>query len=354
MKIIDRYIMVTLIKAATVAMVTFLAITAFLTLIDELGDTGRGNYTTITAIQYVLLVLPRVAYELFPIAAVIGAMATLGILSHNSELVILRTSGVSLVRLAWSLTKGGLLIVLAAVLVGEFVAPVSEQTAQQLRAIAMSEQITLKTRNGFWSRDGDNFINIRKILPGNRIEDIYVYEFDSNNNLKSSTYAQRAEYIEDRWQLENIEKSYLTRTGVTQEVQKTESWDALLNPELINLVTIRPQYLTLLELYRYIEYLKSNSQNSLQYQQALWSKLIQPVTIIALILLALPLVKSDSRSISVSQRVLMGSLIGIAFHLFNQIAAQMGVVYSINSIVSATVPTLVVLAITFYMMRRSA
>ncbi|NIN36869.1 MAG: LPS export ABC transporter permease LptG [Gammaproteobacteria bacterium] len=354
MKIIDRYIIVTLIKAATVAMVTFLAIIAFLTLIDELGDTGRGNYTTITAIQYVLLVLPRVAYELFPIAAVIGAMATLGILCHNSELVILRTSGVSLVRLAWSLTKGGLLIVLAAVLVGEFVAPVSEQTAQQLRTVAMSEQITLKTRNGFWSRDGDNFINIRKILPGNRIEDIYVYEFDNNNNLKSSTYAQRAEYIKDRWQLENIEKSYLTRTGVTQKVQETESWDALLNPELINLVTIRPQYLTLLELYRYIEYLKSNSQNSLQYQQALWSKLIQPVTIIALILLALPLVKSDSRSISVSQRVLMGSLIGIAFHLFNQIAAQMGVVYSINSIVSATLPTLVVLAITFYMMRRSA
>lgn len=354
MKIIDRYIMVTLIKAATIAMVTFLAITAFLTLIDELGDTGRGNYNTITAIQYVLLVLPRVAYELFPIAAVIGAMATLGILSHNSELVILRTSGVSLVRLAWSLTKGGLLIVLAAVLVGEFVAPVSEQTAQQLRAVAMSEQITLKTRNGFWSRDGDNFINIRKILPGNRIEDIYVYKFDSNNNLKSSTYAQRAEYIEDRWQLENIEKSYLTRTGVTQEVQKTESWDALLNPELINLVTIRPQYLTLLELYRYIDYLKRNNQNSLQYQQAFWSKLVRPITIIALILLALPLVKSDSRSISVSQRVFIGSLIGIAFHLFNQIAAQMGVVYSINSIVSATVPTLVVLAITFYMMRRSA
>jgi lipopolysaccharide export system permease protein len=354
MKIIDRYIMVTLIKAATVAMVTFLAITAFLTLIDELGDTGRGNYNTITAIQYVLLVLPRVAYELFPIVAVIGAMTTLGILSHNSELVILRTSGVSLKRLAWSLTKGGLLIVLAAVLVGEFVAPTSEQTAQQLRAVAMSEQITLKTRNGFWSRDGDNFINIRKILPGNRIEDIYIYEFDSNNNLKSSTYAQRAEYINDRWQVENIEKSLLTRSGVTQEVQETESWDALLNPDLINLVTIRPQYLTLLELYRYIDYLKSNSQNNLQYQQALWSKLIQPLTIIALILLALPLVKSDSRSISVSQRVLMGSLIGIAFHLFNQIAAQMGVVYSINSIVSATVPTLVVLAITFHMMRRSA
>ncbi len=354
MKIIDRYIILTLIKSFTVSLLAFLALFVFQYMLEELGDTGKGNYNTVTAIQYVFLSIPRLAYELIPIAAVIGSMATLGILSHNSELVILRTSGISLYRLAWSLAKGGMIIVLFAMLIGEFVAPTFEQTAKHLRSVAISQQIALKTRNGFWSRDDSSFINIRKILPGNQIEDIYIYEFDEYNKLHSSTYARRAEYIEDKWRLEDIQKSVISSDGVTGERQESAIWESLLSPELVSLVTIRPQYLTLRELYRYITYLEENNQNSLQYQQALWSKLIKPFTIIAMIILAVPLVKSHSHTITVSQRVFIGSFIGIAIHILNEIAAQMGVVYAINSLISATAPTILVILVTVYLMRRSA
>jgi len=335
-------------------MTIFIALSAFLTLIDELGDTGRGSYTTLVAVEYTFLVMPRVAYELFPIVAVIAAMATLGILSSNSELVILRTSGVSLLRISWSLIRGGILIALLAVLVGEYVVPICEQTAQQLRSVAISDQIAIKTRNGFWSRDGDNFINIRRVLPGDQVEDIYVYEFDDQNNLASATYAKRANYMGESWNLEEIQKSIISRSGVEIRKHVEQNWTTLLNPELINLITIKPRYLTLRELYKYINYLKENNQNTLQYQQALFSKLVRPVTIVVLILLAVPLVKSDTRSISVSQRVFVGSVIGIAFHLFNQIAAQMGVVYAINPLISAAVPTVAVLALTLWLIKRSA
>ena len=352
MKIIDRYITVILLKTSAVAMLVLLALFAFLSLIDQLGDVGRGQYDVLKVIEYVLLTLPRLTYELIPVAAMIGGMTTLGILARNSELVIIRTSGISSFRLAFSMMQGGGLIVLAAVVVGELVAPYSEQTAQDMRSVALSEQITLNTRNGFWSRDGSSFINIRKILPGDQVKDIYIYEFDADARLRASTYARQGRYVDDQWILEDIEQSNIGNEMVTGKESKLAAWESLLNPGVINLVTIKPDYLTFRGLLEYITYLKQNGQNSQRYEQALWSKLVSPFTILALIVLAVPLVRSHGRTVAVGQSIFIGCLTGLVFHIINQISGQMGMVYSINAVISATLPTIVVVCVTAWLLHR--
>ena len=352
MKILDRYITVILLMTTGVALLVLLALFAVLLLIDQLGDVGHGNYDVIKVIEYVFLTLPRLAIELAPVAAIIGGMTTLGILAHNSELVIIHTSGVSRFRLALSLMKGGLLIVLVTLLVGELLAPYGEHTAQQMRSVALSRQVALNTGNGFWSRDGSSFINIRKILPGDQVEDIYIYEFDAEDRLRTSTYARRGRYANGQWILEDIEQSVIENEKVIRMDLKLAAWESLLNPGIINLVTIKPDYLTLRGLLEYIRYLKQNEQNSQRYEQALWSKLVSPVTILALIILAVPLVRCRSRTVAVGQRVFLGCLAGLVFHIANQISAQIGIVYSINAAVSVTLPTIVVASITLWLLRR--
>jgi len=354
MKILDRYITVILLKTTGLALLVLLALFAVLSLIDQLGDAGRGHYDVIKVIAYVFLTLPRLAFELAPVAAVIGGMTTLGILAHNSELVIIHVAGVSRYRLAFSMMKGGLLIVLAALLVGELLAPYSEHTAQHMRSVALSEQIALTTGKGFWSRDGSSFINIRKILPGDQVEDIYIYEFDDEDRLRASTYARRGRYVNDQWILEDIEQSVIDNEKIVRNDLKLAAWGSLLNPDVINLVTIKPDYLPLWGLLEYIEYLKQNEQNSQRYDQALWSKLVSPFTILALIVLAVPLVRSGSRTVAIGQRVFMGCLAGLIFHVANQISGQMGMVYSINAAVSAILPTLVIASLTLWLLRREA
>lgn len=349
MRTIDRYIATTLLKLTAVALLVFLVLFTFLSLIDQLEETGRGNYDVIKAIQYVLLTTPRIAYELVPIAAVIGSITTLGLMSYNCELVVIRASGVSLARLAYALFKGGLLIVVFAVLLGELVAPYCEQAAQHLRSVAVSEQISLKTRNGFWSRDGRSFINIRKLLPGEQLEDIYIYEFDENNRLRIATHAGSASYRDGQWLLKNIRQSIIEEEQIIRNDIALAVWDSLLNPDVLNLVTVKPQYLTVSGLMEYISYLKRNEQNSDQYEQALWKKLIMPVTVSVMILLAVPLVKTYSRTVSISQRIFIGCFIGITFHVINELSNQMGLVYSINNFLSAALPTLIAGAATFYL-----
>ncbi|OGT33403.1 MAG: LPS export ABC transporter permease LptG, partial [Gammaproteobacteria bacterium RBG_16_51_14] len=325
MRILDRYIGKTLLRTTLIALLVLMAIFAFFSLIDQLEETGRGHYGLLQAIEYVVLTMPRLACELFPIAAVIGSMAAIGLLIRSGELTVIRAAGVSQLRIAYALCKTGLLLALITVVIGELVAPICEQAAQHRRSIALTEQIALKTKYGFWSRDGHSYINIRKILPGDRIEDIYIYEFDEEDRLFSSTYAREAEYTDEQWLLHDIVQTRLSEDKATSYRMKLAAWDALLNPEMINLVTIKPDYLSFWGLVSYIGYLSKNGQNSQLYEQALWSKIINPFSIIAMILLALPIVRRGSQIPAVGQKIFIGALIGIIFHTGNQVAGHLGV-----------------------------
>jgi len=286
--------------------------------------------------------------SLFPIATVIGSMAALGMLANTSELAVIRTSGVSQTQLAYSLMKTGVIFIVVSILIGEVIAPISEQAAQQKRSVALTKQISLKTKHGFWSRDGDNYINIRKILPGDRVEEIYIYEFDRNHQLRSSIHAKHAEYDQDRWVLNDILKTEISEEQITTTRYETAEWEALLNPEVINMVTIKPRYLSVHGLINYIDYLKANNQNSKLYVQAFWSKLINPFAIIAMILLAICVVKCEGRPIGLGQRVFIGALLGITFHLVNQVTGHLGIVYGIPAFISVSLPTILVFSYVIY------
>ncbi|RKZ49411.1 MAG: LPS export ABC transporter permease LptG [Gammaproteobacteria bacterium] len=352
MKILDRYIALTLIKVTLLALFSLILLFSFFALIDQLDATGRGNYGIWQALTYVLLTVPRLAFELFPIAAVIGSMTTLGMFSKSSELAVLRTSGVSQLRFAWALSKGTAVLVLLSLFVGEIVSPYTEETAQQMRSVALSGQITLKSKYGFWSRDGHSFINIRKILPGDKVEGIYIYEFDDEDKLRTSTFARRAEYKDEQWVLEDIRQTEITDEGVNVNRMAHATWDALLSPDVINLIIIKPQFLSFIGLYDYIKYLKINGQSSVIYEQAIWSKIINPLTILVMVLIAIPLVKTYSRMTGVGQRVFFGCLIGIVFHISSQIAGHMGVVYNFNPALSVTFPSVFMLSIIIWLLRK--
>ena len=350
MKILRQYITAELLRTCLLALFVLVALFSFFTLIDQLEDT-RGNYGTTQAIVYTLLIIPRIAYELFPIAAVIGSMALLGIMMRHHELEVLLTSGISRLKLVSLLLRSSLLVVGIAVITGEIIAPVAEERAQTLRSLALSENITLKSRYGLWIRDGNNYVNIRRVLPGNRIEDIYVYEFDKDHNLLSSFHAGNAVYVEGEWLMEDINQSLLGHETVQSRSVREEKWQSLLNPEIINVVTVKPQYLSALGLVNYISYLKQNAQSTQIYEQALWVKLIKPFSILAMIALAVPLISKVSITLAVGQRVFIGALAGIIFHILTQVSENLGVVYQIPPIISVTTPTLLLIALILYLLR---
>ncbi len=116
---------------------------------------------------------------------------------------------------------------------------------------------------------------------------------------------------------------------------------------------VEPGQLGVLELRDYIAYLEENNQNTLRYRQAMWGKFVYPFSILVLIALAVPLVKTEARSGAFGQRIFIGTLIGILFHIFNQAMTHLGVVFQLHPAFSTLLPSAIVFLITLWLIRRS-
>ena len=165
MKILDRYIILTIVKASSVALLILGILLLFLAFVDEMDDVGKGFYQTSDAFLVALLSAPRIIYEIFPIAAHLGTLVGLGMLGTHGEFVAMRSSGYALRDILLATIKASVLMIAGILILGELLAPVSEQYGQTLRNTKQQKQVTMQSQNGFWARDGQAFINIRKILP---------------------------------------------------------------------------------------------------------------------------------------------------------------------------------------------
>ena len=342
MKIVQQYFIVNLVWPTALSLAVLSGVFAFFSLIDQLEDAGQGNYGVYQAITYVILTLPRLAYEIIPIAAMIGGMTCVALLARNSELVVIRLAGVSEYHLAGIMARAGLVVVLFSVLLGEFVVPGSEIKARYQRSIALTEQVAMQTKYGFWARDGNSFINIRKILSGDFIEEIYIYEFDDKARLRNSIFAENARYIDGRWVLEGVDRTSISidGSGTSREHYGRAAWESWVNDVLINLVLINPLYMSLRNLSDSIRVLKSNSQSTASYEQALYGKLVRPFTILAMVILSIPLVAARQLGGGLGQHVLTGALVGVLFYFVNSAFGHIGIVYGVHPFISAAAPTL--------------
>ncbi len=353
MLIIDRYIARAVVGATLTVLVVLLAIFSFFELIDELEDLGQGAYGLFEIIQVVLLGLPGLAYQLFPIAALIGSLLGLGALAERNEITVLRAAGVSRLRVIRSVMQAGAAFAVLAVIIGELVFPLTARQAQELQAYAQHDHVTASTESGFWARDGNSYINIGEILAEDRFRDIRILEFNRANELRSATVARSARYVDRQWQLEDIERTLFDGNRITAEKQDHAAWSSLLNPELIGMVAVNPDTLSLVDLVRYVEFVERTGQSAQRWQHALWGKLGYPLACLVMVFLAIPLVMSASRSSSGGRRVLLGALIGLAFHVLNQASSHLGVVFSVAPALSALGPTALLFGVGLLLNRRA-
>jgi lipopolysaccharide export system permease protein len=352
MKILDRHIGFHVVRDSLLALFTLLAIFSLVEFLDDLSDVGKGSYTIVAAMKYMLLTTPDRIFILFPVASVIGSLIGLGSLAAHRELLVIRASGVSSLRIAGAAMKAAAVLVLASVLVGEVLSPYTEQLAQRLRTTALSDNAALETGNGFWVRDGSTFINVGQALPGNRMAELYIYEFDDQRRLRVATYADRGKYVDGEWTLEGIRQSVIGKDGVIGRNVVEADWQSGFDPQLAEVVSVRLASLSIPGLMRYVDYLRSNGLDVARYELALWSKIIHPFSTAVMIFIALPLVLGRLGSVGIGQRIFAGIVIAVSFLLVEQLAGHMGLTFGLNPIFAACAPTLLVFALAVWMFRR--
>jgi len=351
--LIERYIAVTMLKATGMTLLVLVTLLIFFGLIEEVDDVGRGSFELQDAFLVAILSAPRYVFEVFPAAALIGSLIGLGAMGAHGELIAMRGAGFSLRQIVLAVLKTGVAMMLAVFLFGELVAPASEQWGEQHKIEKTQEKVTLKTRYGFWARDGRAFVNIRGIQPGARLQDIYIYEFDEQRRLVLATHAKRANHKGDHWLMHEIEQSRISEDGVSRRHLAQARWDSLLDPGLLSAVVVQPTMLTISELFRYIGVMRDNDQSAIDYEVALWLKLATPLSTLVMLFISIPFVLAHQRFVSLGQRIFLGLVLGMGFYTLNRGMSYVAVVYELNPLLCALVPAVAFLAIGLYLIRQA-
>jgi lipopolysaccharide export system permease protein len=352
MNILERYIGRSILMGTVVVMVVLLTLLGVFELMKNLDDVGVGSYTSLDAFIASLLTLPRRMFEIFPVAALVGSLLGLGLLANTGELTAMRSAGVSINALIIAVLKTGLLMLVFVFVIGEFVGPVSEAYVQKVELEKKQQKITLKSQNGFWARDGGEFINIRTILPGSELRDIYIYRVEPDKRITLSTYAKSARYIDGKWQLQGILQTAIDTAQTRSRAIENASWSSMIDPDLLSVIVVEPNMLTAKGLYNYMSFMNANGQDATRYEVAFWNKIFTPLTTVVMLVLSIPFVLGSLRESSVGHRVFIGTLIGTVFFVAKDTVAHLSLVYSFDPLLASTLPALIMAFAGYYLIRR--
>ncbi|HEX2827173.1 MAG TPA: LPS export ABC transporter permease LptG [Burkholderiales bacterium] len=346
MRTLRRYLATEIVVATLLVVLALVLLFSFFDLVEEMKDLGRGGYRLKHIALHVLLRAPTHVYEVFPIAALIGTLFALAQLVASSELTVIRASGVSLTRLNMSLVSIGLVFAILTFVFGEFIGPPAEQFAQRMRSLAIAGIVAQEFRSGLWVKDGRNFVNVGEVTPTSELKRIRIYEFDEEYRLRTLSQAEHGTYLKDRtWELSDVVTT--TFEGQRTRVQKIPElqWYSVLEPQILSMLLVRPDRMSAWSLWSYSQHLKENRQKALRYEIAFWTKVMYPLAVLVMMVLALPFALFQKRQGGVGGRIVAGIMLGLAFYVINRLFGSLGLLYDWPATFAGITPTLVFLAL---------
>lgn len=338
MSIISRYLFKTILLSVLVVMLVLCVLTMLAKVIDDLGALG-GNYTFLELMIYVSLRVPQNINEFMPFAALVGSLIGLGSLASSSELTAIRAAGVSLLQITWGVIKPILVLIVCTLLLAEYVVPITDEYAENRRAEKRNKvRSALQARNGLWNKEQNEFMHFNRVQADGRLQGVTRYQFDNKHQLIATSFAQTATYQGDYWLEEDIIETRFNGDNTQQLNIATRQWNAELSPELLAILVQNTDNLAISRLSNYIEYLNQQSIDSARYQLSFWNKVLQPLAIISLVLIAVSFVFGSLREVTMGYRIFIGVLIGLSFQMAQRLLGPTSLVYEFPPVVAVSLP----------------
>ncbi len=346
MSLLARYLGSQIAAASGFVLLALLVLFAFFDIIQEIASLGHNNYGLGQAAVVVLLNVPGHLVEILPIAALIGTLFALSRLVGNSEYAVMRVSGLSNWRIAAYFAVIGVVLSLLALVLGEYVAPWSEQAAQRYKLTATRSVVAQQFRSGLWVKDGSTFINVREVMPDSTLRNIEIYGFEADGRLGWIRAADEASWRGSQtWELKQVMETQFSSEGIRAARSARQDWRSVLTPDILSVLLVAPEQMSARTLWRYVAHLKENGQKASRYELALWSKFIGPFVIPIMMLIAMPFSIQGPRAGGTSSKLFFGILAGLGFHLLSRLFGHLGLLNDWPPAVVVSLPLLIFLAI---------
>ena len=354
MGIIDRYIGKTIFASTFLSLFVLIGLSSIIKFVEQMKNVGQGTYDVWGAAYFVILKMPVEIATFFPMAALIGALIGLGSLASSSELVVMQAAGLSKLRIAGAVLKTAIPMVFMVMFLGEFVAPETDKEAYAMRDEARKGAQKVNNKYGVWVKDGDAFVSIGRMNNNADLFDIQLYFFDKEMQLEKAFFARKAIYEDGEWILSDINKTEFS-TNKTQTMHIDEYfWKTGLTPKKLEVILSDPEKMSMRDIYNYINYLEINEQDASRYWLTFWRKAVLPFTVIVMMLLSVSFIFGGLRSVAMGTRLIFGIASGFTFHVSGELFGPASLVFGLPPFLGAILPSLLVLCIAVYLLRRQS
>lgn len=329
-----------------------LALASLFEFIGELDNT-MGDYGIPQALLYSAFRLPQMAFEMLPMATLIGALLGLGGLANSSELIVMRASGLSVNKLGSMVAMTGVVLMISTAFIGEYVGPPLDYFARNMRNEARFQQDESNFGHAAWVKDGPVILHLERVNSEFEFGDIYLFRFNEDKSLRSIARAENSGIDDsDKWILENFNETQFQDNDVQIVTSSldVESFDV--SGDILGITLVKPVSLSAQGLLSYIRYLKENSLSSREYETELWSRISTTITVVIMPVLALAFVLGSLRAAGSGRRIIIGVLIGLGYYLTSEMIVNSGQIYNLNPSFVTWLPSLVLLVITVFVLDR--
>lgn len=347
MPVLSRYLVRAILGHTLLVMLVLLALSGLYLLITEQNDIGIGSYTTAHALMFVGLSLPQQAFDLLPIASLIGALLALGNLARSMELVVIRAAGVSTFRIALWVASAGIVLMAMTWILGEYVAPPMERYGREMKTFEKFHDYSMAGNRTAWAKDGDTIFSVQQQRAGNSFGGVYIFRFNAQRRLRSIGKASSANIEADnRWRLSDYRESIIESDRIVPQRQASAELATNLSAEFLGLASVRPDSMPIRGLYNYVQHLKRNGLDARIPETALWARVARTVAVAIIVVLAVPFAFGPMRSTGTGARTVVGIMIGVAFFMMTKMLESGGALFDVPPILVAWAPTLLLTLIT--------
>jgi len=364
MRILDRYILKSIISIFVSCIFVFLFLYVVIDLLSNLDEILKHRATLALLARYYFTYLPIMFVQVSPFACLLSTVYTFGKLNHNNEIIAMRSSGLSIFAIARNALIFGMLISLTVFWVNDRFVPVSLAENQKIKI--QIEEGTQKSR----SKKNEAIINltlyglrnrlffINRFLPATKtMEGITILEQDERQNLTKKIIATRGVYQDGLWKFyQSITYKFDPNGQVIDEPSylDEEIMSIPETPENLSSLRQKPEQMTIRQIQDYIWILSKSGATSVirNLKVDLYQRLISPFTSIIIIFLGIPFSLLMRKRATGMASVGISIIVGFLYYVLDAIFLAIGKSGLLMPAVAASLSHLIILFGSLYLIAR--
>ncbi len=350
--LLDKYIVTEFLKVFALTIIALVLIAELIVATQLVDDLFKNKVSVSILLQYLKFNFPQWIFWVLPVSAMTTTLVTFGMLTRNSEVIAMRSSGISLYRIALPVTVVAIFFCMIAYWLQDYILPVTNKIANNYRAQIRGEPAQMfSSFERHWLSGTDGFYNYDVFdTRTNTMYGFSVYQLDQETfTLKKRIYAREASFRDNQWFLKQGWERSFQRNRVRYDTFRIEPVKLPVTPEYFRTEQEMPSEMTFAELKNYVEKIKERGFDFVRFAVDLQAKLSFPTVSLILTLIAIPFSFTTGKRGALFG-IGLSIVMGIVFWFFLALTKSLGYLEILNPFLAAWTPNIIATLLALYLL----